>query len=521
MGKLQALLAHELTKLPRVIATKIVKAKLAESGKYVDAVLLSRIVDQLLRGGVSDKVYESDEGRSTEDASAKIVLTFTDEDIQKINKIKENFSQELPKLISVISENAASKMLRRYKQEWRAYRPYELDQFTVFRRNLEERWGYGFDALRMLLELCRDIGAEFGERSRRSRSKRHLHLNSALSCLHVRACQIAAEILTLMENGFADGAMARWRTLHEVSVIASILADNGDALAERYLAHEIVEAKRAMDEYARCHSLLGYGPLPKPEIDRIESHYRAAITQYGTTFGKLFGWASDYLNNSSPKFVDLEKAAGRAMMRSHYKMASYNVHASPKGISHRLSSIYGPFALIAGASNVGFVEPGQNMAFSLVQITTLLLSKRWDLDKIARLIAIMRLRDEIPRALALAERKIRKEEAAKRRAHRDSPSASGLPHGRLVARSLTGHTCPFIDEEIATGRGRRRRRSNPCLGASSKNAFDIGLAEILPHIEQAASVLLRDFVGEAVAEIEGCRMDALAPSRIGLRDPSR
>jgi len=39
--------------------------------------------------------------------------------------------------------------------------------------------------------------------------------------------------------------MARWRTLHEINVVITLIAEDGDELAERYLAHDIVESARA------------------------------------------------------------------------------------------------------------------------------------------------------------------------------------------------------------------------------------------------------------------------------------
>lgn len=95
------------------------------------------------------------------------------------------------------------------------------------------------------------------------------------------------------------------------------------------------------------------------------------------------------------------------MMRSHYKMASHNVHAGAKGIAHRLSAFEGRYSAIAGASNVGFVEPGQNLGLSLLHFTTLLLSRRWTLDRIALLTALADLQAQIGPALARSERALR------------------------------------------------------------------------------------------------------------------
>jgi hypothetical protein len=43
-----------------------------------------------------------------------------------------------------------------------------------------------------------------------------------------------------------DGAIARWRTLHEIAVIAMCVRDRGDAMAERYLLHSTVESYKAL-----------------------------------------------------------------------------------------------------------------------------------------------------------------------------------------------------------------------------------------------------------------------------------
>lgn len=301
-----------------------------------------------------------------------------------------------------------------------------MDQF---RFNLEARWGKGFDALRMLIELSRDIGTDFHRRSSRSRSRRRVHLNKALSHLHVRAIQIASEIMVLMENGYADGAIARWRTLHEVACVAMVLGDGGEALAERYLAHEIVEAKKGLGQYQQCHPKLGYAPFSKRAAAQIERDYADAINRYGKEFGGDYGWVAAHLGNPKPNFSNIEDAAGRAMMRSHYKMASHNVHASTKGIAYRLGSLDRHYAVIAGASNVGFVEPGQNLALSLMHITILLVPTSWTLDKIAKLMALSKLHDRIPRALAQSERAIARDEnkiheaAVARRAKRSRTKA--------------------------------------------------------------------------------------------------
>ena len=408
MGSLQSVLEEQLATMPRVIATELVRDKLKAAGHTKDEKLIGSIVDQLLGAGTADDDNDDDiiDFESEED----IVLEFTDADTARLQDYADRFSESLPDLIHTVAEAAASKMLRRYERDWAVWREATDIQMHQFRFNLQARWGKGFDGLRMLIELSRDIGIDFHRRASRSRSLRRAHLNKALSHLHVRAIQIASEIMVLMENGYADGAMARWRTLHEVACVAMVLGDGGDALAERYLAHEIVEAKKGLGQYEQCHSKLGYSPFSKRAAARIERNYARAVSRYGKDFGGDYGWVAAHLGNPRPNFSNIEDAAGRAIMRSHYKMASHNVHASTKGIAYRLGSLDRNYAVIAGASNVGFVEPGQNLALSLMHITMLLLPTSWTVDKIAQLMALNKLHDRIPRALTLSERAIARDE---------------------------------------------------------------------------------------------------------------
>jgi hypothetical protein len=439
MGSLQSVLEEQLATMPRIIATELVRDKLKAAGHAENEKLVEQIVDQLLGAGSDEE--DGDDGDVLEfETHEEIVLEFTDADTARAQEYVDKISETIPELIHGVAEAAAVTMLRQYERDWAAWRETTDIQMDQFRFNLQARWRKGFDALRMLIELSRDIGTDFHRRASRSRSRRRAHLNKALSHLHVRAIQIASEIMVLMENGYADGAMARWRTLHEVACVAMVLGDGGEALAERYLAHEIVEAKKGLGQYQQCHPKLGYAPFSKRAAARIERDYADAISRYGKDFGGDYGWVAAHLGNSRPNFSNIEDAAGRAMMRSHYKMASHNVHASTKGIAYRLGSLDRHYAVIAGASNVGFVEPGQNLALSLMHITMLLLPTSWTLDKIAQLMALNKLHDRIPRALAQSERAIAKDEKAIREAAvaRRANRSRAKPRSRSPRRDRAG-----------------------------------------------------------------------------------
>ena len=79
--------------------------------------------------------------------------------------------------------------------------------------------------------------------------------------------------------------MARWRTLYEVGVVATVIADAGDALAQQYIQHEIVESKLAMDEYDRCRVLWDSNPYLNV-TDSVSKSLFSSDEAHGADFGK-------------------------------------------------------------------------------------------------------------------------------------------------------------------------------------------------------------------------------------------
>ena len=411
---LQALLREQLADVPRMIAGQLVRDKLEPIGLAFNEQVVDALVEHIM-GGIGDSSFDIEVDVPEGTLSDIVSLSFGNEDVAFIARAEEALRGELSDLIKESALRASAAMIDSYTSDWPAWRSAVVAETKKFRGNIEARWQAGFDLLRMLIEISREQGIDFDRRARRSRSMKHAHLNAALTHLHARALQIASEIMVLMESGFADGAMARWRTLHEVTCVAMVLKDGGNNLALRYLEHDAVECKKGLGQYQQCYSALGFPPFSARDTKKIERTYAAAIAKYGKDFGGDYGWVAAHIGVARPNFSQIEAAAGRAMMRTYYKMASHNVHAGTKGITSRLSTFEGGFTAIAGASNIGFAEPGQNLGLSLLHFTTLLLPRRWTLDSIALLMAMNELNDRVGPALirsqkriALDERKIRR-----------------------------------------------------------------------------------------------------------------
>jgi Family of unknown function (DUF5677) len=240
------------------------------------------------------------------------------------------------------------------------------------------------------------------------------HLIDVLTRLHARACQITSEVECLLSGGFSDGAMARWRSLHEVAVVALFISKHGAECAERYTYHQFVESRKAAKNYERCQARLGYEPISDSESEEIERSYKFVLEKYGAQFREQYGWARPHLNISEKarvKFSDIEEATGVDHLRAHYQMASHNVHANPKGVFFKLGLIAESDVLLTGPSNAGLADPGFASALSLVQASSALMTINPTLDNIILVKIMMKLADEIGDDFLAASEKLDRDDA--------------------------------------------------------------------------------------------------------------
>lgn len=407
MGSMQKAFVATAKKLPRKILDKIIAEKLGSAGFAENEELISAIADHLTSGSTTPFEWAHD--------LPDIELRFDEADWARLEADVKAISEKTPEVIANVSRDMARKMLARYTAQWREYQPYDQGIVEVFRCNLEDRWGPALDSLRLMSDFSVDIGKRYFTKLQRSKSAKNWHLRYALSQLHVRCCQVTKEILVLLENGYADGAMARWRTLHELVIVSSVIHDGGNDVAKRYLDHEAVEAKKALEEYNRNHQALNLSPISIRETKAVTANYEDVVQRYGKDFKNEYGWASVMLSKPSPRFADLEAAANLSAMRSYYKMASYNVHAGIKGLTHRLGNIGEYGGVTAAASNAGLEEPGVRTANSVAALVVLMMGNIRNLDAIVEMHVLADLRDQTCRAFNRVARGLQKDIREKRR----------------------------------------------------------------------------------------------------------
>ena len=250
-----------------------------------------------------------------------------------------------------------------------------------FRERNFQRWAEGFDLLEMLIVIAEESGSDFNTEFRPHAVQQSSFVFEAVCGLHARAVLVAREVLCLLEGGFADGALARWRSLHEIAVVSAFLSERDNQLAEKYLLSRDAQACKAIIEYQAKVSRTGLDPFTDEEIQRAVRLRDKLVGQYGAVIQRDYGWAAEALGNKSPTFRDLEEAVGLDHLRPYFRWASDHVHAGPKphatflGASESVQPL-----LLAGQSNSGLTEPAAQTALSLTQATAafLLLDSNFD-----------------------------------------------------------------------------------------------------------------------------------------------
>lgn len=398
---------------PAVAIKWLVARKLKAQGVKNPRAIAQKVAAQVSKHfatGSGDMLHvEVDHGN---DETQQIALEFTE---AELNEYGARILEAMQKALPSISEGAANVLLsgiqRGDSEELRERKAVH----SLFESNLNARWGRALRSYELFLAVAQEFSAEVAGKLARSKSKRNRHLVEALIRMHARACQVAGEVLVLIRSGYADGAHARWRTLHEMAVTCGLLSEHGDLLAERYLLHEVVDSYKGALQYNQHAKRLGQRPFSDRQIARMRKDVDRLRKRFGKDFRNPYGWSAEVLKNPDPNFNHLEQAANLDHLRPYYKLASQNVHATAKGSSYRLGVIHDQSLLLAGPSNAGLEEPGRFAIHSLLQITLCLLFVKTTIDSLVHGQILGRLYSDVERHFLMAARRLERDDRRVRR----------------------------------------------------------------------------------------------------------
>lgn len=235
-------------------------------------------------------------------------------------------------------------------------------EYDDFNKRNYLRWEKGFNKLEMLRQISIEAGMEFQKVFLKYPEYENDPLLGVLMRQHANACRITGEIIHLLKGGYSDGAIARWRTLFEISVTCLVLNKHGKECAEDYIKHGKLKSIEGMEEYQKTAKEMKVEPYSNEEMD-------LAITLKEELNKEInHSWAIKYTKFG--KMEKLREYVGLGKWSHYYMLASKNIHAD----FHEMNSLMAMSEtkqnmLLIGQSNLGMTEPAHITAIALTQIT--------------------------------------------------------------------------------------------------------------------------------------------------------
>ena len=280
---------------------------------------------------------------------ASTIKNLIDEGVPQAEIEKRIEERTTPAFEAMLKE--AVKSTTNYMREhmYEAARELEV-QDAEFLAHQEQKWGKCFVASRTMYIMATEsaqLHSEYvNEEIDRDAFEEKQYTFLALQHLHGRACQEFLEIITLMKEGFADGAYARWRSMYELCCIAGFINDQGEQIAKQFYEHS--------------------------EVD-----------------GRSYDWAktvNDIDGKPVKSFAQIQKMSNAAQnWKDQYDLGCLVTHASPQGTFGRMANGCATNVIPVGRSDFGLTTPAEHSAIALSWITTIYLSLFPSFDGIAHI----------------------------------------------------------------------------------------------------------------------------------------
>lgn len=327
------------------------------------------------------------------------IIAITEEDVDRAMREIETALEGGADGMRVVEEFAPRILQSLYDSLPQALQEWHTVQ-RAFEARLHDRWKEGLDRLDMLITMAHEAGETYVADLRRESAEEENPpepvLMDVLTAIHCRACRTSREIICLLKAGYADGAHARWRSLHELAVTAHFLLKHRMNTPQRYLDHAAVERLRGAEQYQQHCDTLGHDPYSAEEMAELKNASDAAVIKYGAAFREDYGWAAEALHNPRPTFTQIEANLDMAHWRPWFRLACQNVHAGSQGLHFALGMpLNAPGMLLAGASEAGLADPGQQMALSLMMVTVAFLTAHPNLDGLVACHCMLKVCDDL------------------------------------------------------------------------------------------------------------------------------
>ena len=232
-----------------------------------------------------------------------------------------------------------------------------------FEKRTFRRWRPAFDRLELVWRAAEETTSAFNERYRPDAAENNDYVFEALTRLNGRGLQVAAEVIQLLKGGYPEGALSRWRTLHEILVTALFIKNAEPVVAERYLASVDFTRLKAAKQLNRYADRANLQCFSDEELSKFKRRCEGWEQRFGVALDD-YNWARPGIAGATENFritfFHLEEETGLDHWRPRYKWASQHTHAGHRDPGSGLGLVEAEVdVILVGASNSGFVDPMQ------------------------------------------------------------------------------------------------------------------------------------------------------------------
>jgi hypothetical protein len=243
---------------------------------------------------------------------------------------EEAFAEELELLANSTAAIAGIEQLKLLETDYPTYKAWSLKQQQYLDTIISDSWGESLSGLAELLYVlevyCQQHSKDLSAAFKTSDSR---HLIYAVTRLVPKGLLIAQEMLHLLKGGFPDGALSKWRSLHEILITVVYLLTNGEKAAKLYIASlnfsELARLQKSFNDNK------GVRLSPENEVAFLElreecDHYRKDLNLGSKSY--VEGAWPRILGRKLDSIEKLEKAVGLSGLRSMYDAASSWIHST-------------------------------------------------------------------------------------------------------------------------------------------------------------------------------------------------
>lgn len=289
--------------------------------------------------------------------------------IEEYGKLME---EEMSDFTTHISDELSQLIYTNLITTFKKFRKFKENERALINEDILNAWNKSFENLEMTLFMTQEIIESYANNEEVNNTSKNLVLIKLLS----KGCQIFSEIIILLNNGLPDGAYARWRSLHEITVIAEYLSDKSEETFEKFIDHQHVQDYKHARKLKEDTNHLFQFEVTDEEYNIICENYNYVVNKYGRSFKNDYGWAYEFFDQKRIHFSDLEHAVDFDNIRSHYKMSSDTIHTNSRGLFYNVGLFSkSEFDLLIGPSIHGLSIPISLVSTSITLLLTNVLLK--------------------------------------------------------------------------------------------------------------------------------------------------